>query len=255
MQIKNSVFVITGGCSGLGEATVRRLHAAGARVLAVDVATHAGERLAAQLGERAHFQRTDVTSELDVQSAIQCVTDRFGRIDGLVNCAGVAPAERVVGRHGAHRLETFARCIQINLIGTFNMIRLVAAAMATQTPGADAERGVIINTASIAAYEGQIGQSAYAASKAGIVGMTLPIARELAHSAIRVVTIAPGLMQTPMLDGLSVEVQAALRSSTVFPPRLGRPEEFAALVQHIFENPLLNGATIRLDGAVRLAAN
>jgi NAD(P)-dependent dehydrogenase (short-subunit alcohol dehydrogenase family) len=255
MRIENSVFVITGGSSGLGEATVRRLHAAGACVLVVDIASEIGEQLVAQLGERAHFQRTDVTSESEVRSAIQRAKDQFGRIDGLVNCAGVAPAERVVGRHGAHRLETFSLCIHINLIGTFNMIRLVAETMAAQTPNADGERGVIINTASIAAYEGQIGQSAYAASKAGIIGMTLPMARELAHNAIRVVTIAPGMMQTPMLNGLTVEVQAALRSSTVFPPRLGRPEEFAALVQHVFENPLLNGETIRLDGAVRLAAN
>jgi NAD(P)-dependent dehydrogenase (short-subunit alcohol dehydrogenase family) len=254
MQIEGSVFIVTGGCSGLGEATVRRLHAAGACVLAADIAQQSGESLAASLGERVAFHRTDVTNESDVRSAILCLKDRFSRIDGLVNCAGVGSGERVVGRHGVHRLETFLRCIQVNLVGTFNMIRLVAEAMSVQTPGGAGERGVIVNTASIAAYEGQIGQSAYAASKAGIIGMTLPIARELAQSAIRVVTIAPGLMQTPMLDGLSVEVQEALRNSTVFPPRLGRPEEFAALVQHIFENSLLNGETIRLDGAVRLAA-
>jgi NAD(P)-dependent dehydrogenase (short-subunit alcohol dehydrogenase family) len=255
MQIHDSVFVVTGGSSGLGEATVRRLHAAGACVLAADIAQQLGESLTSSLGDRVQFHRTDVTSEAEVRSAIQQVKERFGRIDGLVNCAGIGPAERVVGRHGAHRLETFARCIQVNLVGTFNMIRLVAEAMSAQTPRADGERGVIVNTASIAAYEGQIGQCAYAASKAGIIGMTLPMARELARTGIRVVTIAPGLMQTPMLDGLSDEVQAALRSSTVFPPRLGRPEEFAALVQHIFENSLLNGETIRLDGAVRLAVS
>jgi NAD(P)-dependent dehydrogenase (short-subunit alcohol dehydrogenase family) len=254
MQIKDSVFIVTGSSSGLGEATVRRLHAAGACVLAADIAQQAGEALAASLGNRVRFHRTDVTSESDVRSALQCLAEEFGRVDGLVNCAGVGPAERVVGRHGAHRLETFSRCIQINLVGTFNMIRLVAEAMSAQTPGATGERGVIVNTASIAAYEGQIGQCAYAASKAGIIGMTLPVARELAHTGIRVVTIAPGLMQTPMLGGLSADVQEALRRNTVFPARLGQPEEFAALVQHIFENPLLNGTTIRLDGAVRLAA-
>jgi len=254
MQIKDSVFIVTGGSSGLGEASVRRLHLGGARVLIADVARDRGEALAKQLGAGAAFNPTDVTSEADAQRSVIRAIELFGRVDGLINCAGVAPAERVVGKLGPHRLESFSRCIQINLIGTFNMIRLVAAAMAQQTPNASGERGVIVNTASIAAYEGQIGQAAYAASKAGIVGMTLPIARELARSGIRVVTIAPGLFLTPMMESMPAEVQESLGKSTPFPPRLGRPQEFAALAQHIIENEMLNGETIRLDGSVRLAA-
>ena len=254
MQIKDSVFIVTGGSSGLGEASVRRLHLGGARVLIADVAHDRGEALAKQLGADAAFNPTDVTSEADAQRSVIRATELFGRVDGLINCAGIAPAERVVGKLGPHRLESFSRCIQINLIGTFNMIRLAAAAMAQQTPNASGERGVIVNTASIAAYEGQIGQAAYAASKAGIVGMTLPIARELARSGIRVVTIAPGLFLTPMMESMPADVQESLGKSTPFPPRLGRPQEFAALAQHIIENEMLNGETIRLDGAVRLAA-
>jgi NAD(P)-dependent dehydrogenase (short-subunit alcohol dehydrogenase family) len=223
-------------------------------VLIADVARDRGEALAKQLGAGAAFNPTDVTSEADAQRSVIRAIELFGRVDGLINCAGVAPAERVVGKLGPHRLESFSRCIQINLIGTFNMIRLVAAAMAQQTPNASGERGVIVNTASIAAYEGQIGQAAYAASKAGIVGMTLPIARELARSGIRVITIAPGLFLTPMMESMPAEVQESLGKSTPFPPRLGRPQEFAALAQHIIENEMLNGETIRLDGAVRLAA-
>jgi len=223
-------------------------------VLIADVARDRGEALAKQLGAGAAFNPTDVTSEADAQRSVIRAIELFGRVDGLINCAGVAPAERVVGQLGPHRLDSFSRCIQINLIGTFNMIRLVAAAMAQQTPNASGERGVIVNTASIAAYEGQIGQAAYAASKAGIVGMTLPIARELARSGIRVVTIAPGLFLTPMMESMPAEVQESLGKSTPFPPRLGRPQEFAALAQHIIENEMLNGETIRLDGAVRLAA-
>ena len=254
MQIDDSVFVVTGGSSGLGEATVRRLHAAGARVVIADVAVERGEALAVSLGARALFQKTDVTSEADGIALINAARERFGKIDGLISCAGIGPAERIVGKQGPHRLESFARCVQINLIGTFNMIRLAAAAMSEQTPNAAGERGVIINTASIAAYEGQIGQAAYAASKAGVIGMTLPIARELARSGIRVMTIAPGLFLTPMMAALPADVQEALGKATPFPSRLGQPDEYAALAQHIIENEMLNGETIRLDGAVRLTA-
>jgi NAD(P)-dependent dehydrogenase (short-subunit alcohol dehydrogenase family) len=254
MQIKDSVFIVTGGSSGLGEATARRLAGGGARVLLVDVARERGAAVAAELGAAALYRETDVTDPTEAAAAVGEAAAHFGRVDGLINCAGIAPAERVVGRNGPHRLETFARVIGVNLVGCFNMIRLAAAAMAEQAPNAAGERGVIVNTASIAAYEGQIGQAAYSASKAGIVGMTLPIARELARSGIRVVTIAPGLFLTPMMASMPPEVQESLGKSTPFPPRLGRPAEFAALVQHIVENEMLNGATIRLDGAVRLAA-
>ncbi|HEX2494315.1 MAG TPA: SDR family NAD(P)-dependent oxidoreductase, partial [Steroidobacter sp.] len=205
MKVSESVFLVTGGSSGLGEATVRRLHGAGARVVICDVDAARGEALATELGSRAAFAKTDVTSESDARAAVQAARERFGAINGLVNCAGIGPAERVVGKAGPHRLESFARCVQVNLVGTFNMIRLAAEAMATQDAKEDGERGVIVNTASIAAYEGQIGQAAYSASKAGIVGMTLPIARELAKSGIRVVTIAPGLFLTPMMRGLPPE--------------------------------------------------
>jgi NAD(P)-dependent dehydrogenase (short-subunit alcohol dehydrogenase family) len=254
MQIQNSVFVVTGGASGLGEATARMLYGGGARVLIADVAAERGAALAAELGERAAFHRTDVASETEAQGAFGRVREAFGRLDGLINCAGIAPAERVVGKNGVHRLEVFARCVQVNLIGTFNMIRLAAAIMSEQTPHASGERGVIVNTASIAAYEGQIGQAAYSASKAGIVGMTLPIAHELARSGIRVVTIAPGLFLTPMMASLPPEAQESLGKATPFPSRLGRPDEYAALARHIVENEMLNGETIRLDGAVRLTA-
>jgi NAD(P)-dependent dehydrogenase (short-subunit alcohol dehydrogenase family) len=247
--------IVTGGGSGLGEATVRRLHAAGARVVIVDLAADKGQALAAELEEDALFVAADVSIEEQAQRAIAAARDHFGALHGLVNCAGVAPAARVLGKSGPHSLESFSRCIGINLIGTFNMLRLAAAAMAEQAPdAATAERGVIINTASIAAYEGQIGQAAYSASKAGVVGMTLPIARELARVGIRVVTIAPGLFETPMLGAMTPEVTEALTRSTLFPQRLGKPDEYAALVQHIFENEMLNGTTLRLDGAVRLAA-
>lgn len=253
MKIKGSSFLVTGGSSGLGEATARRLHAGGANVVICDIDAARGELLAAELGERARFKQTDVTEPDNAVAAVDATRAAFGAIAGLVNCAGIGPAERVLSKAGPHRLDTFARCIQINLIGTFNMIRLAAAAMATQDAAADGERGVIVNTASIAAYEGQIGQAAYAASKAGIVGMTLPIARELARSGIRVVTIAPGLFMTPMMQSLPADVQDALGKSTPFPSRLGQPEEFAALAEHVIQNVMLNGETIRLDGAVRLA--
>jgi NAD(P)-dependent dehydrogenase (short-subunit alcohol dehydrogenase family) len=254
MQVKDSTFLISGGSSGLGRATAVRLHAAGASVMIADLNLEQGEALVKQLGARAQFVRTDVSLESDAQAAVSGTIKAFGRIDGLINCAGIAPGERVVGKQGPHRLEVFARCVTINLVGTFNMIRIASAAMSEQTPNAAGERGVIINTASIAAYEGQIGQAAYAASKAGVIGMTLPIARELARAGIRVVTIAPGLFYTPMMQGLPVEAQEALGKSTPFPQRLGQPDEYAALAQHILENEMLNGTTIRLDGAVRLTA-
>jgi NAD(P)-dependent dehydrogenase (short-subunit alcohol dehydrogenase family) len=254
MLINDAVFIVTGGSSGLGAATVRMLHGAGAKVLIADVAKEQGEALANELGNRVALSVTDVTDASDAQRAVDAALHGFGGLNGLVNCAGIGPAERVIGKNGPHRLESFERCVKINLIGTFNMIRTAAAAMTNQAPNVAGERGVIVNTASIAAYDGQIGQAAYAASKAGIIGMTLPIARELARSGIRVMTIAPGLFLTPMMAALPQEVQDALGKATPFPPRLGRPEEFAGLVRHIIDNEMLNGETIRLDGSVRLAA-
>ncbi len=252
MQLKDSTFIVTGGASGLGAATVRRFHAAGARVVIADLDSRGGEKLAAELGQAVRFCKTDVASEADAEAAVAAAMG-FGGLNGLVNCAGIGGAERVVGKKGPHRLELYTRIIQINLVGTFNMIRLAAAAMAVGTPNSAGERGVIINTASVAAFDGQIGQAAYSASKGGIVSMTLPIARELAAHGIRVVTIAPGIFATPMMAALPPEIQASLASSVPFPPRLGRPEEYAALAQHIVENEMLNGATLRLDGALRMA--
>ena len=254
MKLDGSTFLVTGGSSGLGEATVQRLHAGGANIVIADLAEAPGQALAARLGARVRYTRTDVSSEADGRAAVELALSAFGALHGLVNCAGIAPAERVLGREGPHRLETFARCITVNLIGSFNMLRLAAAAMERNAPGADGERGVIVNTASIAAFEGQIGQAAYAASKGGVAAMTLPLARELARAGIRVVTIAPGLFLTPMMRGMPAEVQESLGKSTPFPQRLGRPEEYAALVEHIVGNVMLNGEVIRLDGAVRLAA-
>ncbi len=253
MQLNGSIFLVTGGSSGLGAATVKRFHAAGARVVIADVDAERGLALAAELGTAAVFCRTDVTSESDAQAAVDTALKRFGGLNGLVNCAGIGPAERVVGKKGTHRLESFTRVIQVNLIGAFNMIRLAATAMASAAPNAAGERGVIVNTASVAVWDGQIGQAAYSASKGGIVAMTLPIARELAQSGIRVCTIAPGIFDTPMLAGLPDDVQVSLGKSVPFPSRLGRPDEYAALAQHIVENEMLNGESIRLDGALRLA--
>lgn len=252
MQIKDTTFVITGGASGLGEATTRRFHQAGANVVIADVQVSEGEKLAAELGKRTLFCRTDVTSESDAQAVIDLASAHFGALQGLINCAGIAPAEKVLGKRGPHRLDNFSRVIQINLIGTFNMIRLAALAMSRGVPNAAGERGVIINTASIAGYEGQIGQAAYAGAKGGIISMTLPIARELACQGIRVVAIAPGLFATPMLQTMRQDVQDALVKTTLFPPRLGQAAEYAQLAQHIVENEMLNGCTVRLDGAVRL---
>jgi NAD(P)-dependent dehydrogenase (short-subunit alcohol dehydrogenase family) len=253
MQIKDHTFIVTGGASGLGAAAARLLAAEGASMVIADLQRDAGEALVRELGSSARFAATDVTSEKDAQTAVDLALNAFGHLHGLVNCAGVAPSEKVVGRDGPHRLETFARAVSINLIGTFNMIRLAAAAIEKENPAEDGERGVIINTASIAAWDGQIGQAAYAASKGGIVSLTLPIARELARFGIRVVTIAPGVFATPMMAGFPEDVQEALGKSVPFPPRLGRPEEFAALVKHICENIMLNGETIRLDGALRMS--
>ncbi|MCL6687276.1 3-hydroxyacyl-CoA dehydrogenase [Pseudomonas sp. R3.Fl] len=255
MQIQDKVFLITGGGSGLGAATAKTLVEAGARVLLADVNAEAGAARVAELGEgRARFVRTDVTSEADGRAAVEAALESFGALHGLANCAGVAPAEKVLGRNGPHGLDSFARAININLAGSFNMLRLAAEAMARNEPDAGGERGVIVNTASVAAFDGQIGQAAYSASKAGVVGMTLPIARELARHGIRVMTIAPGIFETPMMAGMPQEVRDSLGASVPFPPRLGRPDEFAALVRHIVENSMLNGEVIRLDGAIRMAA-
>ncbi|KVH61014.1 3-hydroxy-2-methylbutyryl-CoA dehydrogenase [Burkholderia sp. MSMB1072] len=253
MNIKDRVFLITGAGSGLGAAVARMVVAQGGKAVLLDVNEEAGASLANELGEAARFVKTDVTSEADGQAAVATARDAFGRVDVLVNCAGVAPGEKVVGRDGPHSLDRFARAVSINLVGTFNMIRLAAEAMSKQDADAEGERGVIVNTASVAAFDGQIGQAAYAASKSGVVGMTLPIARELARFGIRVVTVAPGIFATPMMAGMPQDVQDALGKSVPFPPRLGRPEEFAALVRHIVENTMLNGEVIRLDGALRMA--
>jgi len=253
MQIKDHVFLVTGAASGLGAATARLLAQEGGRVVLADVNRDAGAALANELGDAARFACADVTSEADGKAAVALALSAFGHLHGLVNCAGIAPAEKVLGREQPHRLETFARAVEINLIGTFNMIRLAAEAIAKEDPGDDGERGVIVNTASIAAFDGQIGQAAYAASKGGVAAMTLPIARELARTGIRVVTIAPGVFETPMMAGFPEEVRTSLGASVPFPARLGKPAEFAALVRHICENRMLNGEVIRLDGALRMA--
>ena len=248
MQIDRHAFLVTGAASGLGAATARRLAASGARVLLADL--HDAQALADELGGR--YLRCDVTVEADATAAVAAAQE-LGALRGLINCAGVAPAQRTLGKNGPHPLDVFARTVQVNLVGTFNMARLAAAAMAALPPLDDGERGVIVNTASVAAYDGQIGQAAYAASKAGIVGLTLPMARDLARDGIRVVTIAPGIFETPMLMGMPEEVRAALGASVPFPQRLGRPDEYAQLVETIVRNTMLNGETIRLDGAIRMA--
>ena len=253
MEIKDRVFVVTGGGSGLGAATAAMLVERGGKVVLADVNAEAGQQVEAALGARARFVQTDVTSDESARAAF-ALAQSMGPLRGLVNCAGIAPAEKVVGKNGAHRLDSFARAININLVGSFNMIRLAAEIMSGSEPEANGERGVIVNTASVAAYDGQIGQAAYAASKGGIVSMTLPIARELARSGIRVMTIAPGIMETPMLLGMPAEVQQALGQMVPFPSRLGKPAEYAALVEHILGNQYINGEVFRLDGAIRMAA-
>jgi NAD(P)-dependent dehydrogenase (short-subunit alcohol dehydrogenase family) len=246
------VAMITGGASGLGAATARLFGGAGARLALCDLNAQAGHALAAELGSNGFFVQTDVTKSEDIQNALTQVQERFGRLHIVVNCAGIATAERVIGRQGPLPLERFERVIQVNLIGTFNVIRLAAGLMMQNTPNVEGERGVIINTASVAAFEGQIGQPAYAASKAGVAGLTLPIAREFATHGIRVVAIAPGVFDTPMVAGLPEPAQQALSAAVPFPKRLGRPDEYAALARHIVENVMLNGETIRLDGALRM---
>jgi NAD(P)-dependent dehydrogenase (short-subunit alcohol dehydrogenase family) len=252
MQIDGRVFMVTGGVSGLGAGTVETLLKRGARVLVADVNEEAGENLISDSNGKALFAHTDVTDEGSVQAAIDAAKSTFGGLNGLVNCAGVAPAIRVVGKKGVHPLDSFVKAVQINLTGTFNAIRLASEAMMENEPEEGGERGVIINTASVAAYDGQIGQAAYSASKGGVVGMTLPIARELAQHGIRVMTIAPGIFGTPMVAGLAGDAQDSLGEQVPFPSRLGHPDEYAALVQHIIENQMLNGEVIRLDGAIRM---
>ena len=251
MNINQNVFIVTGGASGLGEATVLRLHAQGAKVVIADLNETLGQALAAQLGANACFVRCDVSKEADAMAAIEAAK-AMGGLSGLINCAGVGTPCKTVGKEGAHPLELFERVIRINLVGTFNMVRLAAVAMAAQKPNENGEQGVIINTASVAAFDGQMGQAAYSASKAGVAGMTLPIARDLARNGIRVMTIAPGLFETPMLMSLPEEARVSLGMQVPFPSRLGRPVEYAQLVQQIIENPMLNGETIRLDGAIRM---
>jgi NAD(P)-dependent dehydrogenase (short-subunit alcohol dehydrogenase family) len=254
MALQEKVALVTGAGSGLGAAVAEMVVEAGGKVVLLDINAEAGEAMSARLGKAARFVRTDVTSDEDGAAAVQAALGAFGRIDLLVNCAGVAPGEKILGRKGPHRLESFARAVAINLIGTFNMLRLAAEAMERNEPKADGERGVIVNTASIAAYDGQIGQAAYASSKGGVASLTLPAARELARLGIRVVTIAPGIFETPMMAGMPNEVQDSLGASVPFPSRLGKAVEFAALVRHIVENRMLNGEVIRLDGALRMAA-
>jgi NAD(P)-dependent dehydrogenase (short-subunit alcohol dehydrogenase family) len=253
MQLQGKTLLITGGSSGLGMATLRRLVAAGANGIIADVNEEAGRALAAELGSAVRFVRTDVTDEASVQTAVSTAVDTYGGLHGAVNCAGVAIAAKVLSSRGIHDLSAFSKVIEVNLIGTFNVIRLAAAAMSQGEPDEAGERGVIVNTASVAAFDGQIGQAAYSASKGGVVGLTLPIARELAAHGIRVMTIAPGLFETPMLAGLPEKARQSLAQQVPFPSRLGRPEEYAALVQHIIENEMLNGEVIRLDGAIRMA--
>lgn len=252
--VTNAVVMVTGGGSGLGAAVARMVVDNGGKAVLLDVNADAGAAMAAELGGSAVFVKTDVTSDTDGQAAVAKAIETFGRVDILVNCAGIAPGEKILGKNGPHRLDSFARAVSINLIGTFNMLRLAAEAMAKNEPGRGGERGVIVNTASIAYQDGQIGQCAYAASKGGVAALTLPAARELARSGIRVCTIAPGIFGTPMMAGMSQEVQDALGASVPFPPRMGDPAEYAALVRHIIDNQMLNGEVIRLDGALRMAA-
>lgn len=250
MEIAGKVFIVTGGASGLGEGTARMLAANGAKVLVLDMQNDKGQAVAAAIG--GEFRHCDVSAEADAQGAVERAS-AMGKLMGLVNCAGIATAEKTIGKNGAHSLATFNKTITVNLIGSFNMIRLCAQAMSANAPEPTGERGVLISTASVAAYEGQMGQAAYSASKGGIVGMTLPIARDLARNGIRNMAIAPGIFGTPMMFGMPQDVQDALAASVPFPSRLGTPQDYAKLVKHIIENDMLNGEVIRLDGAIRLA--
>jgi NAD(P)-dependent dehydrogenase (short-subunit alcohol dehydrogenase family) len=252
MQIHNKAFLVSGAASGLGAATARMLVEAGARVMLVDLNAEAVQAQATELG--AAFAVADITQADAAQAAVNKAMQAFGELHGLVNCAGVVSGEKILGKHGAHSLESFSRIININLIGTFNLLRLAAEVIAKSAPNADGERGVIINTASVAAFDGQVGQAAYSASKGAVASMTLPAARELARYGIRVMTIAPGIFETPMMAGMTDEVRASLSADVPFPPRLGKPGEYAALVRQIIENSMLNGEVIRLDGALRMAA-
>ncbi|MFB6467053.1 3-hydroxyacyl-CoA dehydrogenase [Cytobacillus sp. Hz8] len=253
MKMNHLYALVTGGASGLGEATVRNIVKNGGKVAILDLSDAKGNQIVEELGENVILIKTNVTSEEEVQQAIDRAVTHFGSINAVVNCAGIGIAEKTVSRNKAHSLDHFKKVIEVNLIGTFNVIRLAAEKFVENEPNEEGERGVIINTASVAAFDGQIGQAAYSASKGGVVGMTLPIARDLANFGIRVVTIAPGLIETPLFGSLSDQARTALESQVPFPSRLGRPSEYAQLTQAIFENVLLNGETIRLDGAIRMA--
>lgn len=252
MQIENKVFIVTGGASGLGAATAELLVAAGANVMLVDMNAEAVAAQAQRLGAQSVV--ADISNEAAAKAAVQATVKAFGSLNGLVNCAGIVRGEKILGKNGPHALSSFAQVINVNLIGSFNMLRLAAAAIAESEANADGEPGVIINTASVAAFDGQIGQAAYSASKGAIASLTLPAARELARFGIRVLTIAPGIFETPMMAGMTPEVRDSLAAGVPFPPRLGKPAEYAALVRHIIENSMLNGEVIRLDGALRMAA-
>jgi NAD(P)-dependent dehydrogenase (short-subunit alcohol dehydrogenase family) len=253
MNLTGKCIFITGAGSGLGAATAQTVVEAGGTVVLGDINEEAGNATAAGLGPSAHFAPTDVTDEASVRAALDAGVQRFGRLDGVVNCAGIVLGRKTLGSRGPHDLESFARVVQVNLIGTFNVVRLASEHIARTEAGEGDERGVIVNTASVAAFDGQIGQAAYAASKGGIAAMTLPLAREFARMGVRVMSIAPGTFDTPLLAGLPEAARQSLAQQVPFPPRLGRPEEYAALVRHIFENEMLNGEAIRLDGAIRMA--
>ncbi|MGF6170478.1 NAD(P)-dependent dehydrogenase (short-subunit alcohol dehydrogenase family) [Pseudomonas moraviensis] len=252
MQIENKVFIVTGGASGLGAASAELLVSAGAKVMLVDMNAEAVAAQAERLGAQSVV--ADISNEAAAEAAVQATIAAFGSLNGLINCAGIVRGEKILGKNGPHALSSFAQVINVNLIGSFNMLRLAAAAIAESEANADGERGVIINTASVAAFDGQIGQAAYSASKGAIASLTLPAARELARFGIRVMTIAPGIFETPMMAGMTPEVRDSLAAGVPFPPRLGKPAEYAALVRHIIENIMLNGEVIRLDGALRMAA-
>jgi NAD(P)-dependent dehydrogenase (short-subunit alcohol dehydrogenase family) len=254
MQIEGKVFLVSGGASGLGAATAQMLIEAGARAMLVDINAQALDAQVEKLGTNARASVADITSESAAQAAVANAMTAFGQLNGLVNCAGIVGAQKILGKEGPHALDSFSQVINVNLIGSFNLLRLAAAAIAEGTADDGGERGVIINTASVAAFDGQIGQAAYAASKGAIASLTLPAARELARFGIRVMTIAPGIFETPMMAGMTPQVRESLSAGVPFPPRLGKPEEYAALVRHIIENSMLNGEVIRLDGALRMAA-